>query len=81
MSEVQEIPIIWAAVPLTYEKWVHPANKNDKHYRMIFRNNKGDRRISNRKFKTATLALAYIDRIQPKLCPGRNNASGSGNNI
>lgn len=62
--EKEKKPIeVWAAVRGSYEKWRHPANKNDKHYRIIFRNNKGQRRISKVKFKRASEALEYIDRF------------------
>jgi len=52
---------IWVIVPDTYEKWVNPSNKNDKHYRVVYRSNKSKRRVGDEKFRTATEALAFAD--------------------
>ena len=55
---------VWIAVQGAYEKWTHHAARHNlKHYRAIFRNNRGDRRVSRVQHRTATLALAYADRF------------------
>lgn len=57
-----EDKIVWIAVQGAYEKWTHHAARHNlKHYRAIFRNNRGERRISRVRHRTATLALAYAD--------------------
>lgn len=62
MEEVVQTPTeIWVIVPGAYEKWVHPANKNDKHYRVIYRSNTGKRRVGDEQFKRASEALAFAD--------------------
>lgn len=58
----------WVIIPDVYEKWVHPGSK-DKHYRAIFRNGEGGRRLSKIKFKRATDALDYARRYVLHLCP------------
>ena len=57
----EETDELWVVLPGVYEKWVHPANKNDKHYRVILRSNKGRRRVGDTPFNTATEALAFAD--------------------
>jgi hypothetical protein len=59
--EVVEPAEMWVIVPGMYEKWVHPSNKNDKHYRVIYRSNKGGRKVGDEKFRTATEALEFAD--------------------
>ncbi len=59
---VQTEPVeTWVVVPGIYEKWVNPANKNDKHYRVIYRSTKGGRRIGDEQFKRASEALSFAD--------------------
>jgi len=61
-TTTMEPKIVWIAVQGAYEKWTHHAARHNlKHYRAIFRNNRGERRVSRVKHKTATLALAYAD--------------------
>jgi hypothetical protein len=57
----QEAQEIWVIVPGVYEKWVNPANKNDKHYRAIYRSNKGGRRVGDEQFKRAREVVAFAD--------------------
>jgi hypothetical protein len=52
---------IWVIVPGAYEKWVNPSNKNDKHYRAIYRSNKGGRRVGDEQFKRASEVLLFAD--------------------
>lgn len=68
---VQEIQTFWYVIPQLYKKWVNPANKNDKHYRVIFRSNTGLRRISKIKFKRAFDAQVYAVRFDLRLCGGK----------
>lgn len=73
MQEVVQAPkIFYAAIPGIYEKWRHPANKNDKHYRVIFRSNTGVRRISKIKFKRAFDAQVYAIKFNLRICQGRS---------
>jgi hypothetical protein len=65
---------MWVAVPMAYEKWVNPANKNDKHYRALFRNITG-RRYSKTKFKTATEAMQFSVRFYLHLCPKKKEGN------
>jgi len=65
----------WVIVPMTYEKWVNPSNKNDKHYRVIFRSPTG-RRYGKTKFKTATRALEFAREFNLYLC-GKREMHGS----
>jgi hypothetical protein len=62
-EEVVQPKELWVVIPGMYEKWVNPANKNDKHYRVIYRSNTGKRRVGNEKFKTADAALAFADQL------------------
>lgn len=73
-ATVQEVQELWYVIPGMYEKWVHPANKNDKHYRAIFRSNTHKRRVSKKKFKRAFDAQVYAARFDIRLCTGRENA-------
>jgi len=66
----------WVVIPLIYEKWKHPANKNDKHYRAIFRSSTS-RRVGKTKFKTAGMALAFAERFNQRLCIGRKQSDAS----
>jgi hypothetical protein len=62
MENVQPAPEeVWVVVPGVYEKWVNPANKNDKHYRVIYRSNKGGRRAGDEQFRRASEALDFAD--------------------
>ena len=65
----QPTKIFWFVVPMTYEKWVNPSNKNDKHYRVIYRSNTGERRVGDEKFKRASEALAFANQF---ISEGRN---------
>ena len=70
----------WVIVPMTYEKWVHPGTK-EKHYRAVFRSITG-RRVSTKKFKTASKALEYAARFNLFVCGRReliNAIRGQGN--
>lgn len=58
---------MWVIVPMTYEKWVNPSNKNDKHYRVIFRSPTG-RRVGKTKFNTASEALEFPRKFHIHLC-------------
>ena len=60
----------WIVIPQTYEKWKHPANENDKHYRAIFWSPTG-RRTGKTKFRTAGMALEFAERFNKHLCTGR----------
>ena len=61
-ENVQQEPAeMWVIVPGAYEKWVNPSNKNDKHYRVIYRSNRGGRRVGDEQFKRASEALAFAD--------------------
>lgn len=62
-EEVVQTQEIWAVLPGTYEKWVNPSNRNDKHYRVIYRSNIGKRRVGDEQFKTASKALAFSDQL------------------
>lgn len=70
---------MWVIVPMTYEKWVHPATKG-KHYRAIFRSPTG-RRFSKTKFKTATAAMEFAVRFNLHLCGKREINADRGDNI
>ena len=72
---------MWVVVPMTYEKWVNPSNKNDKHYRAVFRSTTG-RRVGKRKFKRASEALAVAKFFHLRLCKRRevDAVRGQGNN-
>lgn len=65
---------MWVVVPMTYEKWVNPSNKNDKHYRAIFRSTTG-RRVGKTKFKTASDALDFYMRFAKHMCPKREETN------
>ncbi len=67
-SEVREF---WYVIPGIYEKWRHPSNKNDKHYRVIFRSNIHRRRVSKAKFKRAFDAKIYAAKFDIRLCTKR----------
>jgi len=73
--------LFWVIVPGVYEKWVNPSNKNDKHYRAIFRSPSGMRH-SKTKFKTATAALGFAEKFNVHLCGLRreNAVRGQGGN-
>lgn len=73
-DEIVQTPTLFYVIPNIYEKWVHPANKNDKHYRAIFRSNTGLRRISKIKFKRAFDAKVYAVKFDLRLCKGGANA-------
>lgn len=64
---------MWVVVPMTYEKWVNPSSRNDKHYRAIFRSPTG-RRYSKTKFKTATKALEFVANFNIHLCGRKTDA-------
>lgn len=59
---VQEPEEMWVVIPGIYEKWVNPSNRNDKHYRVIYRSNTGGRQVGEEQFKTATAALEFADK-------------------
>ena len=66
-EEVVQTPTLFYVIPGTYEKWVHPSNKNDKHYRVTFRSNTGVRRTSKIKFKRAFDAQVYATKFDLRL--------------
>ena len=66
-NEVVQTPTLFYVIPQLYEKWVNPSNKNDKHYRAIFRSNTGLRRISKIKFKRAFDAQNYAVRFDLRM--------------
>jgi hypothetical protein len=70
---------MWVVVPLSYEKWVHPASKA-KHYRAIFRSPTG-RRYGKTKFKTATQAIRFAAKFNLHLCGRAGNANIRRDNI
>jgi hypothetical protein len=74
LETVQQERLLWIIVPMVYEKWVHPGSKA-KHYRAIFRNARGERRYSAKKFKTATEALGYAKKFHLHLC-GKKEEGG-----
>jgi hypothetical protein len=67
-TTVQEVQTKFYVIPGIYEKWVNPANKNDKHYRAIFRSNTGLRRVSKTKFKRAFDVQVYAAGFDLRLC-------------
>jgi hypothetical protein len=69
-----EVQTLWYVIPGMYEKWRHPSNKNDKHYRAIFRSNKHGRRVSRAKFKRAFDAQVYAARFDLRVCRRLANA-------
>jgi hypothetical protein len=78
----QEKAPLWVIVPMVYEKWVHPGSK-EKHYRAIFRNARGQRRYSIKKFKRASDALEYAKKFHLHLCVKRREVDavrGQGDN-
>jgi hypothetical protein len=58
---------MYVLVPMTYEKWVNPANKNDKHYRVVFRSPSA-RRVGKTKFKRASDIEKFSLRWHRRVC-------------
>jgi hypothetical protein len=63
---------MYVLVPMTYEKWVNPANKNDKHYRVVFRSTSG-RRVGKTKHKRASDVEKFSVRWHKRLCKREEN--------